>query len=289
MKLEDQAKSIRQKLSNLSQKQGVSYQYIATSFLLERLVARIVSDSKLYKSLVFKGGYVALRIYESKRYTIDLDALLSTSHLKETLKQIKETLKQIKETAERDIGDAVWFRFEREIDLKTQGEYGGIRQVFRAGIGEIPKNMKRSQIVHFDLGADDPIIPQPVTVNMSELIGGKKLSWIVYAIETMIAEKIHALVDRREGSSRSKDIFDLVHFLPKANIFLLKKALKACFTYRGTELPLDIADFISRIDTTLLKRGWPSAVSGMKQAPLFEDSFKILLEELQKISRNDTL
>ena len=70
MKLEDQAKSIRQKLSNLSQKQGISYQYIATSFLLERLVARIVSDSQLYEALIFKGGYVALRIYKSKRYTI---------------------------------------------------------------------------------------------------------------------------------------------------------------------------------------------------------------------------
>ena len=103
MKLEDQAKSIRQKLSNFSQKQGVSYQYIATSFLLERLVARIVSDSNLYKSIIFKGGYVALRIYESNRYTIDLDALLSKPHLRETLKQVKKS-------AEKDIGDAVWFR-----------------------------------------------------------------------------------------------------------------------------------------------------------------------------------
>ena len=280
MKLEDQAKSIRQKLSNLSQKQGVSYQYIATSFLLERLVARIVSDSNLYKSIIFKGGYVALRIYESSRYTIDLDALLSKPRLKETLKQVRKA-------AEKDIGDAVWFRFEKEIDLKTQGEYGGIRQVFRADIGEIPQNIKRSQIIHFDLGTGDPIIPQPITVNMSELIGGKELSWVVYTIETMIAEKIHALVDRGEGSSRSKDIFDLVHFLPKANISLLKEALKACFNYRGTKLPVDLTDFISRIDTTLLKRGWPSAVSGMKQPPVFEDSFKILLKELQKISRND--
>lgn len=278
MKLEDQAKSIRQKLSNLSQKQEVSYQYVATSFLLERLVARIVSDSRLYKSLVFKGGYVALRIYKSNRYKIDLDALLSTSYLKETLKQVKEA-------AEKDIGDAVWFRFEKEIDLKTQGEYGGIRQVFRAGIGEIPKDIKRSQIVHFDLGTDDPIIPQPVTVNMSELIGGKELSWIVYAIETMIAEKIHALVDRDAGSSRSKDIFDLARFLPKAEIPLLKEALKACFNYRGIQLPEDLADFIGRIDTTLLKQGWPSAVSGMKQPPVFEDSFKILLKESKKISK----
>ena len=94
-------------------------------------------------------------------------------------------------------------------------------------------------------------------------------------------------MDRGEGSSRSKDIFDLAHFLPKANISLLKKALKACFNYRGTKLPRDLADFISRIDTTLLKRGWPSAVSGMKQLPVFEDNFKILLKELKKISMND--
>ena len=50
MKLKDQAKSIRQKLSNLSQKQVVSYQYIATSFLLERLVARIRELKKISKS-----------------------------------------------------------------------------------------------------------------------------------------------------------------------------------------------------------------------------------------------
>ena len=277
MTLEDQAKSIRQKLSNLSQKQGVNYQYIATSFLLERLVARIVSDNKLYKSIIFKGGYVALRIYESNRYTIDLDALLSNPHLKETLKQVRKA-------AEKNIGDAVWFRFEKEVDLKTQGEYGGIRQVFRAGIGKTPQNTKRAQVVHFDLGTGDPVIPQPIKINMPELIGKQKLSWIVYSIETMIAEKIHALVDRGEGSSRSKDIFDLVHFLPKANKPLLKKALKVCFNYRDTQLPENLADFISHIDITLLKRGWVSAVSGMKHPPVFEDSFKNLLKELKKIS-----
>ena len=200
MKLADQAKSIRQ---------------------------------KLYRPIIFKGGYVALRIYKSSRYTIDLDALLSKHH-------IRETLKQVRKVAEKNISDAVWFRFEKEIDLKTQGEYGGIRQVFRAGIGEIPTNITRAQVIHFDLGTGDPIIPQPIKVNMPELIGEQELSWVVYSIETMIAEKIHALVDREEGSSRSKDIFDLVHFLPKANKPILKKALKACFNYRNTKLPIEL-------------------------------------------------
>ena len=204
---------------------------------------------------------------------------LSKSHLKETLKQVRKA-------AEKNISDAVWFRFEKEIDLKTQGEYGGIRQVFRSGIGEMPKNITRAQVIHFDLGTGDPIIPQPVKVKMPELIGKQELSWIVYSIETMIAEKIHALVDRGEGSSRSKDIFDLVHFLPKANKPLLKKALKTCFSYRDTKLPEDLADFINRIDVALLKRGWSSAVSGMKHPPVFEDSFKNLIKELKKKSKS---
>ena len=278
MKLKDRAKSIRQKLSNLSQKQEVSYQYVATSFLLERLVARIVSNKLLYNSIVFKGGYVALRIYESSRYTIDLDALLLKTH-------IRKTLEQVKKSAEKDIGDTVWFRFEKEVDLQTQGEYGGIRQIFRAGIGEIPKNIIRSQVIHFDLGTGDPIIPQPVRVNMSELISEQKISWLVYSIETMIAEKIHALIDRGESSSRSKDIFDLAHFLPKANKILLKKALSACFNYRNTELPENLANVVSHIDVSLLKKGWISVVSGIKQAPVFEESFEILIKELKEISK----
>ena len=278
MTLEDQTKSITQKLSSLSQKQGVSYQYISTSFLIERLVARIVSNDNLYNSLIFKGGYVALRMYQSSRYTIDLDAFISESHFQETLTQVKKA-------AEKDIGDAVWFRFEKENTLRTQGKYGGVRQVFRAGIGKVLKNIKFSQVIHFDLGIGGPIIPQPIKASMPELIGGKELSWFVYSIETMIAEKLHALVDRREGSSRSKDIFDLAHFLPKANKSLLEKALKSCFNYRGAKLPENLSHLISRIDTTLLKQGWPSVVSGMKDPPSFEESFKSLLKELKTLPK----
>ena len=65
MKLEDQAKSIRQKLSNLSQKQGVSYQYTATSFLLERLVTRIISNRNLtFKILSNSSGSKRTRTEE---------------------------------------------------------------------------------------------------------------------------------------------------------------------------------------------------------------------------------
>ena len=68
--------SIRQKLIDLSKKLRVPYQNVETAFLLERLVARFVSDKSLDRHLVFKGGFVGLRVYNSHRYTVDLDALL---------------------------------------------------------------------------------------------------------------------------------------------------------------------------------------------------------------------
>ena len=79
---DDAAKSINKRISNLSQKLKVAFQDVATDFVLERLLCRIVSSKDLYRKLIFKGGYVCLRIYNSERYTADLDAVLEKVILK---------------------------------------------------------------------------------------------------------------------------------------------------------------------------------------------------------------
>ena len=274
MNLKDQARSIAQKLSSLSRAENTTYQNIATEFLIERLLARITSDKKLFESLVFKGGYVGLRIYDSPRYTIDLDALLIKS-------DIPSTLTRIKQSANTDLGDGTWFHFEKDIDLKTQGEYGGIRLEFRAGIGELLKDLKRAQIIQLDLGIGDPVTPAPVISETQELIGNTKISWKVYPIETMIAEKIHALVDRGSDNSRSKDIFDLSQFLPKSDANKLKVAIEACFKFRQTDVPADLGEFLEKIDLTLIKKGWASTVAGIKAAPTCEEAFAEILRTLK--------
>jgi hypothetical protein len=92
--------SVRQKLANLSAKLSIPYPSLETVFVLERLVARLVANKELSKRLVFKGGYVGLKVYESLRYTVDLDALLIKS-------DIETTLKLAKEKAEADLEDGV--------------------------------------------------------------------------------------------------------------------------------------------------------------------------------------
>lgn len=273
MNIKNQAVSIGNRLSNLAEKLNIPYQHIATSFLLERLVVRLTFDKKLRDRLVFKGGYVGLRVYESNRYTVDLDALLMKADLNATLALTRAA-------AEEDVGDAVWFKFENQVNLKTQGEYGGIRQVFRAGIGEKLKDIRRARIINFDIGIGDVVTPGPIAVETPELVGENELSWRVYPIETIIAEKIHALVVRGADNSRSKDIFDLMHFLPKADSKTFCKAIKACFEFRATALPENLVLHLSQVDLSLLKRGWPSAVATVKKPPTCEDAFKKLLESL---------
>lgn len=114
--------SVRRKLTVIAKNLGVKYRDIETIFLIERLVARLIANTKLSSNLVFKGGFVGLKVYDSPRYTVDLDALLVKSN-------IGQTLDHAKNQAEIDLDDGVWFRFERQIDLATQGEYGGIRHV----------------------------------------------------------------------------------------------------------------------------------------------------------------
>ncbi len=189
----------------------------------------------------------------------------------------------IKIAAETDQNDCVWFKFEKEVDLKTQGEYGGIRLVFRSGIGEPLTDIRRAQLLHFDLGIGDPVTPGPIQHQSDELLGNNRISWQVYPIETMIAEKIHALVERGSENSRSKDVFDLSQFLLRANSKILRDALAACFQYRETNLPKNLALHLKSIDLTLLEKGWASAVSGIKNAPKCRQAFDEIIAQLEKM------
>lgn len=272
MNSKSKSASITQKIANLAKKRGVPFEFLATEFLIERLVSRLVANSKLSKSLIFKGGFVGLRVYNSSRYTIDLDALLKRSN-------IESTLDLTRTAAETDLNDGVWFRFEDQIDLQTQGECGGIRQIFRVGFGEIPKKISQAQILNFDLGIGDPV--EPIETIMTPLLSDEKLSWSIYPIETIIAEKLHALIDRGELNSRSKDIYDLSVFLPNANKSRLQSALKNCFKYRETELPDRFSDILKTLDTRVLERGWQSAVKSISDAPDFQAAYDKLISYLE--------
>ena len=279
MNKKDQASSIRQRLLNYSTKNKIPFSSAETTFLIERLVARLVQNKPLAKELIFKGGFVGLKVHESPRYTVDLDAILKKG-------DSSKALTDIKKLAETDIDDGVWFRFESEINLATQGEYGGIRHIYRAGIGDVLKNLKKAQIVHFDLGFGDPVFPGPQNLVMTSILKGvEEVSWSVYPVETIVAEKLHALIDLGEINSRSKDVYDLSLLLPKVDINDLKKAIEKSFKHRGTKIPESFLNILKQLKTSRLESGWANALSSVADPPTFQDCFEKVLNLFKSLEQ----
>ncbi len=275
MSLKDQAKSIHKRLSNIAQKRKVAFQHIMTEFLIERLLARLLHNSSLSEKLIFKGGFVAMRLYGSPRYTVDLDAL--ADHIRGDA-----LIETVKTAASVSIDDAAWFHFQETVDLETQGEYGGMRFIFRAGIGEPLFDLKRAQIIHLDIGFGDPVTPEPLQTRTHSLLGDEDLSWKVYPLETMIAEKLQALMSRGALNSRSKDILDLSLFVPQADPTILKEAIRRTFHHCDTPIPQNFVEELRQMNFTVLERGWASATGNIAEAPRFEEAFRNFLESLEK-------
>jgi len=179
--------------------------------------------------------------------------------------------------------DGVWFCFESQTDLATHVECGGIRHTYRAGIGEILKDIKRAQIINFDLGIGDPMTPGPQKVEVKTLTGNETLSWSVYPVETICAEKLHALISHGDDNSRSKDVHDLAIFLPKADPKTLKKAIKKCFEFRKTEVPDSLIEAIRVLKTGRLEKGWDSAIASITEPMSFEQAFKKMLKTIEEV------
>lgn len=263
-------RSITDKLKNIARQKNIPHAETLTQFLIERAVARMGTNQMLIDHLVFKGGFVGLKVYGSIRYTTDLDAITYRKDRSEIIDFVKQCL-------EKDLGDHVWFHYESEIDLQTQGEYGGVRLSYRFGLGEIPTDKRKAQIFHFDLGSGDPVTPAPKKESTKATIGDGELIWQVYPVETIIAEKIHPLVKLGSLNSRSKDIFDLAHLLAKASPQIVQKALTATFNYRGDELPVSLATYLDGLDLSKLKRGWVSATASIPSKPDFDESFAVIV------------
>ena len=56
MKIDSRIRSISKKLSNIVNERNTTYQNVLTEFFLERLLARLVLDSKLKSNLILKEG-----------------------------------------------------------------------------------------------------------------------------------------------------------------------------------------------------------------------------------------
>lgn len=223
----DIAVSILGKLKNRARILGVSYQQCLQLFVQEEFLRKL-SFSEYSDKLILKGGLFiyTLTNFES-RATIDIDFLLQTfSNTVDDVKLLIDNIIKI------DTGNNYITMETKSFEkISPHRKYTGISFQVVAHIKNIrvPFNV--------DIGIGDVIIPRVEERKIcTQLLDFEEPFIKTYSIESTIAEKFDAILQRLELTSRMKDFYD-IYYLSLTFSFkglVLQKALYETLQCRGT-------------------------------------------------------
>ena len=222
-------KSIRTKLLNVAKKENIFYQTILTRYFQERLLYRM-SQTRYRNNFYLKGGAL-MYAYErfAARPTLDIDFL--GNNISNEGSSIIAAFKEICSVPFEE--DGVIFDVEHITaqNITEFKDYHGIRL-------SIPVKMDSiAQVLTMDIGFGDVITPSPVNLDFPILLEHLPCANILaYSLETVIAEKMHAIIDLADQSSRMKDYYDLHRILKeeKYDPEVLQEAIIRTFENRHT-------------------------------------------------------
>lgn len=222
-------KSIRSKLLNISRKENVFHQTILTRFFQERLLYRM-SKTRYRSNFYLKGGAL-MYAYDkfAARPTLDIDFL--GNNISNEGDSIVSAFKEIC-SVQCDEDGVIFDTGNISSRIITEfKDYQGIRL-------SIPVKMDTiSQVLTMDIGFGDVVTPSPIDLDYPTLLDNlPAVNILAYSLETVIAEKLHAIVDLADQSSRMKDYYDLYNLLSKKEYDsrTLQEAIKRTFENRHT-------------------------------------------------------
>jgi predicted nucleotidyltransferase component of viral defense system len=228
------ATSIRQRLRNLARERGEDFQQLLVSYALERVLYRL-AQSRHRERFVLKGALLFRLWFDlTQRPTRDADFLGFGNAEPEEFAAIFREIADM-ELAEDDglIFDAKAVRVE---DIRKAAGYPGVRVNMTA-------TLDRTRIpVQCDIGFGDAITPAPLQQAYPTLLDMPAPVLAVYPLETVVAEKLEAIVKLAGFNSRVKDYFDLWVLMRYENLdrALLPDAIRATFERRKTTVPFTL-------------------------------------------------
>ena len=222
----DIAASVLARLKNRAQISSRSYQLCLQLFCQEEFLRRL-EKSKYAENLVLKGGLFIYSLTDfDSRVTVDVDFLLRK--IPNTPEQLKAVLEEIIATPTGN--DFITFEIKDVAPIAVAKKYAGIGASLVAHI----KNTRTPFSIDFGVG--DVIVPKQEKRKIpTQLDDFASPTVNTYSLETTIAEKLDAILDLMEFSSRMKDYYDIYYLANKFDFDggTLTKALKKTFENRG--------------------------------------------------------
>jgi predicted nucleotidyltransferase component of viral defense system len=227
------AASVRQRLLNLSRKTGEEFQLLLTRYAIERLLFRLCQSEHAGR-FVLKGALLfPLWTGALHRPTRDLDLLGYGENSEQVLSAVFRAVCQ-----ESAADDGLVFHPDtvRVGPIRDDQEYGGQRVLMQATLANARIDLQ------IDVGFGDAITPTAETVTYPSLLGMEAPRLRAYPRETVVAEKLEAIVQLGIANSRMKDFFDVLLLARKFAFAgpILRQAILATFGRRGTALPVAI-------------------------------------------------
>ncbi len=225
------ARSVQARLARHAREIGVDPNLVLTRYGVERFLYRL-SRSAYEQQFVLKGALLMLAwLGETLRPTRDADLLGFGEMSDAALHGIIHDVCAV----EVEPDAVVFLQNTIEVQaIRREDPYGGRRVTLQARLGAARIR------IQVDVGVGDVVTPNPQWLDYPTLLDMARPRLRVYTRETVVAEKLHAMVLLGMRNSRMKDYFD-VHALlregsmPSAH---LARAIAATFERRRTILPV---------------------------------------------------
>ena len=261
----DMGASVIARLKNKAKETGKPFQLHLQLFCQEEFLRRLAA-SRYAENLVLKGGLFiyTLTNFES-RATVDIDFLLR--QFPGTIEDIKRMVDEI--IAVNSGNDFITFSSRGFETISPQRKYNGVS--FQL-VGQI-KNTRTPFDVDFGVG--DVIVPNSHKRTIPVQLDGFEVPEVLtYSLESTIAEKFDALLQRLELTSRMKDIYD-IYYLSSMFDFdgrALQQAVFETLQNRGTTYERDSFDrVIALADNKDIQVRWRQYLRRLKMPELALD------------------
>lgn len=217
--------SLLAKLKNESIRREIPNQQMIVLFLQEEFSRRL-GKSNYVNQLILKGGFLLFSLGAG-----DTRATMDSDYLMKNLANKKENVKSvIQEIIAIDNDGDITFEWMNMEIITEQNDYHGFRIKLLGIIG------RTRTPIFVDLGVGDIIVPESEFIRLETIIDGFQEPEIrSYSMETIVAEKLDAILYLMEASSRMKDFYDLYYLALSKNFngAILKEAIYTTFKNRG--------------------------------------------------------
>ena len=266
--------SVRQRLLNYAKANNRPFAEVLQYYAMERFLYRLSVSPHASKFLL--KGALLLTAWRApmSRPTMDIDLLGRTSN------EVDDIVNLLKEVAQVDVpDDGINFDLDSFAGsvIREDADYSGVRTVFTGHLNAARVTMQ------IDIGFGDVVTPEPERLAYPTILDFPAPALLGYTRETVIAEKLEALVQLRMLNSRMKDYFDIWILLrhPELDQAVLRAAIERTFKNRKMEIDATPIGLSPQFGTDPAKQTqWRAFLkrSALKDAP---EQLSVVVEELR--------